>query len=528
MIKLIVCAGMPRSGSTIQYRIVKEILKNKNNLIDLGWIDKQDLNEIIYNKINQDKTILVKIHEYNPIFKKLNSKCDIKVITSFRDIRDVFVSLMAFKKVGFEDVFSKYAFNKIISDFKKWQEFHSVYVGKYEEFYSELKREIDNISIFLNITIDNPLKEKIYLSVVNTKVNSLSSPQYDPNTLLHSNHINDGSARQWKSKLTKIQIGIIQNIAKKWLIQNGYKIEYSIYNYSLIWKTVKLWRHVKQGTLIRRITDNYHKINNELQKLKESQNGFITHRLSSKVKIRLYKDSHLSRIIVWGDFELNEIDFLKRYLNSGDVFIDIGANIGLFSLIASPILSKYGRIISIEPSKKTYFRLLENIKLNKFKNISCINNALSNSNEKKNLYVDTGGYDAWNSFGKPSAGNFLEKEEVITKTLDQIRDQFSLQQVQLIKIDVEGWEIPVLQGGKKLLLSNNAPVLMVEFTDQNAKNAGYSCKQLYELGETYGYKWYNYDSGSNKLKLSLLKDDYPYENLIAIKEINKVTKILGE
>jgi hypothetical protein len=90
------------------------------------------------------------------------------------------------------------------------------------------------------------------------------------------------------------------------------------------------------------------------------------------------------------------------------------------------------------------------------------------------------------------------------------------------KSNVEGWEIPVLEGAKEVLMNDYAPVLIVEFTEQNAKNAGYSCKQLYELLQSYGYDLYIYDSKTNSLKADSLRDHYPYLNLIACKDIKGV------
>ena len=94
------------------------------------------------------------------------------------------------------------------------------------------------------------------------------------------------------------------------------------------------------------------KVSERAEELKEQQwlNNFKGEKsfvddIDEKTKIILYKDSVLSKSIFEG-FEVDEIIFMKRFLNRGDTFLDIGANIGLFSLIASGITGPSGKVIS--------------------------------------------------------------------------------------------------------------------------------------------------------------------------------------
>ena len=117
----------------------------------------------------------------------------------------------------------------------------------------------------------------------------------------------------------------------------------------------------------------------------------------------------------------------------------------------------------------------------------------------------------------------LQTEKIQTQTLDTyIQTIQNPEKISLLKIDVEGWEIPVLEGGKDFLSHANAPILLVEFTEQNAINAGYSCKDLYNLIISYGYSLYSYNANTNELILESLREEYPYVNLIAIKDIESV------
>lgn len=247
------------------------------------------------------------------------------------------------------------------------------------------------------------------------------------------------------------------------------------------------------------------------------------------ILIKCYTDSLLSQSIFAGDFEKEELYFLQHYLRQGDTFLDIGSNVGLFSLIASPQVGASGRVVAFEPSSITHHRLKENITLNDFHNIETHQMALSNENATAELQIASGGYDAWNSLAKPSAGKVLETETVQTITLDAfINDLSDSAKISLLKIDVEGWEIPMVEGGKNFLSSDEAPTLMVEFTEQNAQNAGFSCKQLYELLVSYGYELFTYSQQENKLIPEVVKEYYPYTNLIATKSKKEVEKRLHE
>lgn len=235
--------------------------------------------------------------------------------------------------------------------------------------------------------------------------------------------------------------------------------------------------------------------------------------LSSNVKIQLYKDSVLSRHIFNG-FEQQEINYLTSVLKKGDIFIDIGSNIGLFSLLASEIVGDTGMILSYEPSPSTFLRLKENIEINHFKNIEARNLGVSNQSGELMLHISQNGHDAWNSFA-PSEDNKLEKVVMVpVTTLDKELENINKSQIKAVKIDVEGWEKYVLLGGKRFF-KEYQPIVMVEFTEQNTFNAGYSIHEIYDLLELWGYQWFCFIDG--ELIPERKRIHYPYNNLVAIK-----------
>ena len=164
-------------------------------------------------------------------------------------------------------------------------------------------------------------------------------------------------------------------------------------------------------------------------------------------KIKLNRYSSHDRDIFWEYLNGNYYDSLlsqclKSFLKVGDTFLDIGANNGFFSLLASPLVGADGLVLAFEPSPLTFGRLNENIELNHFKNIKCFNIALGNHTGTATFY-DFRTMDGSNSLVKMRGGR---KTKVSMDTLDNILGEFKIRP-NFVKIDVEGFEKEVLEGG---------------------------------------------------------------------------------
>jgi len=227
----------------------------------------------------------------------------------------------------------------------------------------------------------------------------------------------------------------------------------------------------------------------------------------------------LSKKIYVDNFEYEERQFVNAFLRPGDTFIDIGANIGLFTLIAAQGVGNTGKVYSFEPCTKTFQRLRANVQLNRFVNTHCYKQALSNRIDQETMYIAQDDRDALNSFSRPEMPQNFATETVQTTTIDHFFQEHNLSgKVTMIKIDVEGWETHVLMGGEKTFSCRDAPVLQIEFTDQNAQQAGTSCRELYGRLVNFGYQVYIYDEKSQTLLPEVLREKYPYLNLIAVKQ----------
>jgi FkbM family methyltransferase len=252
--------------------------------------------------------------------------------------------------------------------------------------------------------------------------------------------------------------------------------------------------------------------------------NFFVHNLDTNVQLCLHKDSLLARYIYEG-FEEKEISVLRSLLKNGDIFIDVGCNIGLFSMVASKIVGERGRVFCFEPAPVIFERLLYNVQLNQGDNITCINQALSDHEKPMLLNVSNNGYDAWNSFAPVSVDKVQSSVSVIGTTLDKAIENYNIEasRIAFIKIDVEGWEKFVLMGGKDFFKSH-APIIMLEFTESNTFSAGYMVQELYDILANWGYKWFSLTG--NGIVEHQKRLHYPYENLIAAKDTTRLKNIL--
>ncbi len=241
--------------------------------------------------------------------------------------------------------------------------------------------------------------------------------------------------------------------------------------------------------------------------------------LQPDVRMNMYFDSVLCRWIYRGDFELEERDFVNAFLRPDDVFIDVGANIGVYSLIAGYCVGRWGTVYSFEPHTTTFKRLCENVRLNQLENVVSFRMALSDKDGVLPLQISTDGFDAWNSFAKPNDNQTVAVEEVKCVQWDTFAAEQDLAgRTTIMKMDVEGWESRVLSGGKKVLSRDDAPVLLIEFSDSEAEAAESSCAEVYNSLLDLGYQIFIYDHKNRSIIPDPLREAYEFANLIAAKD----------
>lgn len=160
-----------------------------------------------------------------------------------------------------------------------------------------------------------------------------------------------------------------------------------------------------------------------------------------------------------GTYEKDQqIDFAKK-IKSGDVVYDIGANVGFYSLIASKMAGKNGKVYAFEPAPRNLIHLKKHLELNKCENSIAVSGAVS---DKKDLVYFNDGDHAATGFLSKNNGNIL----VPTFDLDELVENKIIMAPNLMKIDVEGAEFDVLNGAKNILEKYHPTIFLSTHNDK--------------------------------------------------------------
>jgi FkbM family methyltransferase len=194
-------------------------------------------------------------------------------------------------------------------------------------------------------------------------------------------------------------------------------------------------------------------------------------------RIRFHSAAIPSNLWVEPAQEFREENFVRAYLQPLDVYVDVGANIGILVLSASGLVGEEGRILAIEPHPVTFKFLVENIRLNKRTNITASNVAVVD--RPSQVFVTSLYSDNQNRVHTLEAGIAVEGT-----TLDQLTADF--RRIALLKIDVEGGEGNVLKGAERTLARTDT--VLFEYGQTMSAAYGYSFCHLYDLLAGAGFR----------------------------------------
>jgi len=171
-----------------------------------------------------------------------------------------------------------------------------------------------------------------------------------------------------------------------------------------------------------------------------------------------------------------------QVIKKGDIVIDVGANIGYFTLLFARLVGETGKVIAIEPDPSNFKLLEKNIHDNNFKNIITLQNAVSNNEDIVSLIQGE-------TIGEHKISNETHDESVKVKCmkLDDYCTRFK--KIKLLKSDTEGNEVSVLNGCEKLLKEEKIENIMIEFNPHHLMNYGFDHpKILCDILSENGYK----------------------------------------
>jgi FkbM family methyltransferase len=214
-----------------------------------------------------------------------------------------------------------------------------------------------------------------------------------------------------------------------------------------------------------------------------------------------------------GFLEYKDMLFLLHALQSDEIFIDVGANIGAYTILASKVIGVES--ISFEPLPDTVRKLQDQIQINRIDHlVKVINKGVG---DKLGELFFTNNNDTVNKVSLKS--DFENTTKVNVTTLDYALDYAKKY---FFKIDVEGFEYNVIQGGSNILSSQNTSALIIELNDSGLE-FGFSNEEIHEKIISFGFVPVNYDPASRSLTLL---DSYHKngENTIYIKDFESMVE----
>jgi FkbM family methyltransferase len=236
------------------------------------------------------------------------------------------------------------------------------------------------------------------------------------------------------------------------------------------------------------------------------------------IRLQIYLGNDLSKcLFIGGAYEPNEFALLDKEIAEGMVFVDIGANDGLYTLFAAAKVGDEGRVIALEPSRREFARLQANLRLNQGGNVNAYRLGASNYNGFARLNIADYEHEGHNSLGELCYDSTVShSEEIEVKRLDDLLDEDEIASVDCVKIDVEGAEEAVLAGMRRIL-AEYKPLLLVEVFEQSLRAQDSSSEMVLEFLRSFGYRLYSFDKSNGK---PTPLGDVPVqsENIIAVHE----------
>lgn len=167
-------------------------------------------------------------------------------------------------------------------------------------------------------------------------------------------------------------------------------------------------------------------------------------------------------VLQFGVYEISGTRFIQAFLRSGMNFVDVGANSGYYSLLASRMVGPTGLVYAMEPADVPFAKLLRNIELNGLQNVKADQAAAGLTAGRAVLHTSAVRRNDGLGSLAPGPGRKDAGPEVQVTSLTMVASELPEGKADLVKVDVEGTELDVLSGGKELLESANAPALLFE------------------------------------------------------------------
>lgn len=205
------------------------------------------------------------------------------------------------------------------------------------------------------------------------------------------------------------------------------------------------------------------------------------------LKWRLEMEHSIDREIALDIFEPGTTRIVKQIVKPGMVVVDVGANLGYYTMMFAGLVGNSGKVLAFEPVKQYFEKLLWHVEINGFRNrVSGFNCGLSDKEETMFIGVaNTGATVHWVADEPP-----LRNEEIQMHRFDEIISKQAVGKIDVMKIDIDGHE-PYFFRGAETFFRKNQPILLVEFAQLNLEKACENVTDLKATIERFGYTLYS-------------------------------------
>ncbi len=231
-----------------------------------------------------------------------------------------------------------------------------------------------------------------------------------------------------------------------------------------------------------------------------------------------YPDCSVGYRISWHKDGLFEYDYMKlflRFVQSEDVFLDIGANVGAYTLLAASLATN-GRVIGVEPMPETFARLEENIMRNGLiDRVDLVNKALG---KESGFVMFQAQVPSTHSHVVVDAGARDNEVRIPCTTLDELAEELRITRCDFVKIDVEGYEEHVILGGRNFFKALAPKIVLFEASGA-CLAYGSDLTEAFEMFAELGYRIGFYRHEKNRISLVRGKPQTisPENNYLAMK-----------
>lgn len=260
---------------------------------------------------------------------------------------------------------------------------------------------------------------------------------------------------------------------------------------------LQILRKLSVGYGLVRKHNSLRHIDNIIKKLLSSKFVYIN---GSKMELFGF----MTTLSLYGVWEKFETEIVKKIIKEGDNVIDLGANIGYYTLLFSRLVGDKGKVFAFEPEPKNFSVLKRNVELNNYKNVILVQKAVSNTNGTTNLFIsqtNTGGHTLFFN------NNKLTKTSTPIQTI-RLDDYFKDQKIPIsfIKMDIQGSEGLAVDGMKKLLSKNHKLNLFTEFWKYGLNNSEIKSNAFLETLSSLGFLPFIIDEKKESLEQTTIKE----------------------